>query len=285
MRRPFCVTGAILAATLLPLAAQAQESVPAAAAAPTAITAPALPAVAAHRKLRLAVYKGPGAPNKSRDTLMAALRRDPDLALEDVTPDDIRAGKLAGYDVLVHPGGSGGGQGKALGPDGRSKVQEFVKKGGAFLGVCAGAYLATNDYPWSLGLLNARVLDKKHWARGVAPVEVATTEKGQAPLGRPGESLVISYRQGPLLAPGAATDLPAYEEWATFRGDVALKGAPKGVMPGTTAVAAAPFGEGRVVCFSPHPEYTAGQEPLLHRALLWATRAAEKPAEKPGKAK
>jgi len=276
------IPAALLApAALLPLTAWAQETTtPAAAPAVSTPAAAPLPPVPAHRKLRLAVYKGPGAPDKSRATLTGALGRDPDLVMEDVTPDDIRAGKLAGYDVLVQPGGSGGGQGRALGPEGRARVQEFVKKGGAYLGVCAGAYLATNDYSWSLGLLNARVLDKKHWARGVAPVEVATTEKGRAPLGAPGESLTISYRQGPLLAPGTAADLPAYEEWATFRGDVALKGAPKGVMPGTTAVAAAPFGQGRVVCFSPHPEYTAGQEPLLHRALLWATRAAEKAARR-----
>jgi hypothetical protein len=242
--------------------------------APPAATAPTLSPVPPHRKLRLAVYKGPGAPDKSRAVLTAALGRDPNVTLEDVTADDIRAGKLDGCDVLVQPGGSGGGQGRALGPEGREKVRAFVRRGGAYLGVCAGAYLATNDYSWSLGLLNARVLDKAHWARGVAPVEVATTDKGRDPLGAPGAPLVISYRQGPLLAPGTAADLPAYDEWATFRGDVALKGAPKGVMPGTTAVAAAPFGAGRVVCFSPHPEYTTGQEPLLHRALLWAARAA-----------
>ena len=42
-------------------------------------------------------------------------------------------------------------------------------------------------------------------------------------------------------------------------------------MQGQTAVAAAPFGKGRVVCFSPHAEKTDGQETLLHHALLWIT--------------
>lgn len=240
--------------------------------------APALPAVTlapvpTHRRLRLAVYKGPGAPESSRNRLINALRRDTAITVEDVTVEDIRAGKQDGFDGVVHPGGSGGGQGRALGPEGRTKEQEFVRKGGAYLGVCAGAYLATNDYPWSLGLLNARVLDKAHWARGTGPVPVAATAKGKELLATPdGTPITIEYRQGPILAPGKDDKLPAYDELAVFRGEVTKKGAPTGVMPGATAIAAAPFEKGRVVCFSPHPEYTAGQEALFHRALLWATR-------------
>jgi len=38
-------------------------------------------------------------------------------------------------------------------------------------------------------------------------------------------------------------------------------------MRGTTAIARAPFGEGRVICFSPHPEKTAGLEGMIARAI------------------
>jgi putative intracellular protease/amidase len=242
--------------------------------APAAEAPPAgvkLPPVPVHKRLRLAVYKGPGAAPASRATLVTALGRNPNLLLHDISADDIRAGKLDGYDVVVLAGGSGGGEGRALGPDGRTKIKEFVQRGGAYLGVCAGAYLATCDYPWSLNILNARVLDKAHWARGRGLVSVAPTDKGRDLLGLP-VPLDIQYGQGPLLAPGDDKTLPAYEELAVYKGEVALNGAPHGVMPGTTAVAAAVYGSGRVVCFSPHPEKINGQEPLLHRAVLWATR-------------
>jgi hypothetical protein len=273
-----------------PLPAQAQQ-VPAIteSATATATTAATLTPVPSHRKLRLAVYKGAGAGEDSRKTLMTALARDPNIVVEDITAEEIRAGKLDGYDVVVQPGGSGGGQGKALGEEGRTKIQEFVKKGGGYLGVCGGAYLATTDYPWSLHILNARVIDKAHWARGHGPVAVAPTVKGEERMVSGNKPIDIIYWQGPLLAPGADTALPAYEEWATFKGEIADKGAPKGVMPGTTAVAATTYGAGRVVCFSPHPEKTVGQEPLLHHAVLWAVANApvsvtpaadEKPAEK-----
>ncbi|MCY2986111.1 MAG: hypothetical protein NTY15_20975 [Planctomycetota bacterium] len=47
---------------------------------------------------------------------------------------------------------------------------------------------------------------------------------------------------------------------------------PTGVMIGTTAIAIGDFGEGRVVCFSPHPEKTPDLESILLQAIHWAAR-------------
>jgi putative intracellular protease/amidase len=128
---------------------------------------------------------------------------EPRFHLHDVTVDDIRGGKLAGMEVLIHPGDSGGGQGRALGEEGRQAVREFVEAGGGYAGLCAGAYLATCDYDWSLHILDQN-------------------------------------------------------------------GAPKGVMPDTTAIASGSHHKGRVLCFSPHPERTDGLESLLVRGVWWA---------------
>jgi hypothetical protein len=43
-------------------------------------------------------------------------------------------------------------------------------------------------------------------------------------------------------------------------------------MVDTPAIAAATFGGGRVLLFSPHPEYTADSRPLLKRAVLLVAR-------------
>jgi hypothetical protein len=223
----------------------------------------------------MAFYQGPGAAlDASKSLAYKAFLKDPNLTVKIVSPEDIRAGKLADFDVLVQSGGSGGGQGKALEEEGRERIRTFVRGGGGYIGICAGSYLASCDYPWSLNIINAQVLDKKHWARGTGPVDVAFTPQGKQSLAMAGDNLTIQYGQGPLLAPAQNAKLPPYEPWALYEGEIALKGAPKGVMPGTTAVAAAPYGAGRVVCFSPHPEKTAGQEALLHHAVLWATRTA-----------
>lgn len=80
---------------------------------------------------------------------------------------------------------------------------------------------------------------------------------------------LLKYHQGPLRAPADNPDIGDFESLATFLGDIAQNGAPGGVMPGTTAIAAGTHGRGRMICFSPHPEKTKGLEFLLERALDW----------------
>ena len=98
-------------------------------------------------------------------------------------------------------------------------------------------------------------------------VQVGLTEKGQGIFGSELDKLKIYYGQGPLLA--QHPELPEFDVLAVYDGEIAKKGAPKGVMPGTTAFGCGNFGKGRIFCFSPHPEMTDGLEWVLHRAVCW----------------
>ena len=62
--------------------------------------------------------------------------------------------------------------------------------------------------------------------------------------------------------------MPHYETLAVYRTTVAKRGAPRTAMQNTTAIASGNFGNGRVLCFSPHPEKTSGLERFVHRAVL-----------------
>ncbi len=219
--------------------------------------------------VRVAVYGGAGA-GASLGPLEKALR-DGDGAVWTVRigAGELRPAVLRQFDVLVAPGGSASKQAAAMGDEGRQAVRDFVCNGGGYLGVCAGAYLATSHYRWSLGLLDAAVLDTKHWRRGTGMVRVELTEAGQELFAWPKRSFDLHFANGPLLAPGDKPDLPDFRALARFRGEVAEHGAPRGVMPGTVAAACGRFGTGRVLVFSPHPEKTPGLEPLLLRALRW----------------
>lgn len=241
-------------------------------AAPLAVSgAETSPLPTAPRKVRVAVYVDAGASGGAKQVL-EVLEGFPAVQVARVTADDIRDGRLVRSDVLLLPGGSGGGEGKALGEEGRRRIRDFVRAGGGYLGICAGSYLATPDYPWSLGILKAHVLDKAHWARGNGDVEIDITPAGKLLLGAHTSRTTIPYFQGPLLAPAESPDLPDYEPLAHFATEIAEKGAPRGVMIGTTAAAAAPFGAGRVCCFSPHPEKLRDTYPLLLRAVLWTAK-------------
>jgi glutamine amidotransferase-like uncharacterized protein/N-formylglutamate amidohydrolase len=221
------------------------------------------------KSLDVAVYRGTGA-SASRDVLIKALRSRPGLNVRDVSADEIRDGKLQGARVLIHPGGSGSGQGKALGEEGRRIVRDFVKEGGGYVGVCAGAYLATCDYDWSLHILDAKVVDRQHWNRGFGTVEVSLSPQGRQLLAVNRDRVSIYYHQGPLLAPAENPDIPDYDALARFETEIVKNGAPAGVMHGTTAMTQSVFHKGRVFCFSPHPERTDGLEPILIRAIRWA---------------
>jgi beta-aspartyl-peptidase (threonine type) len=226
---------------------------------------------------KVAVYSDAGA-GRSETDLVKALNANQLLEVHRVTAEQIRGGALTGMDVLIHPGGSGSKQGLQLGPEGREVVRSFVKEGGGFIGVCAGAYLASADYDWSLNLLDAKVIDRAHWARGTGTVRVGLSKVGQDFFECNSSTTEIYYGQGPLLAPANRPEIPDYQPLALYETEIAKNGAPMGVMKGTTAIASGEFGRGRVFCFSPHPEKTKGLENFLYRAIAWAANAEEEPS-------
>lgn len=230
-------------------------------------------------RIRVGVFRGEGT-GPSRSTLLGALAREPRLKVFDLTVDDIRKGEWNGARVLIHPGGSGGGQGRALGEEGREQIRRFVADGGGYVGVCAGAYLASCDYDWSLKILDAKVLDREHWARGFGDVEVSVTPAARDRLGLEKDRVTIYYHQGPLLAPANDPAVPDYEGLGSFATEITKNGAPAGVMLGATAIASGGYHKGRVFCFSPHPEKTAGLEGVLTRAVLWTAEPREAGAER-----
>jgi glutamine amidotransferase-like uncharacterized protein len=175
------------------------------------------------------------------------------------------------FDVLMFPGGTGGGQARALGPNGREAVKSFVRDGGAYIGNCAGGYLASSGYKWSLGLLNVKTVDSKNWARGTGDVQVELTDDGRKLLGEHG-TVTIRYANGPIYASAGVADLPEVSILAYYRTEFARNGATPGAMINTPAIVAAPYGKGRVVAFSCHPEYSKDYKDFIVRAIDWTTK-------------
>jgi len=220
--------------------------------------------------IRVAVYDDKGSPRTPKDFQRVFGGDTTHFALTFVTAEQIRSGVLKDFDVLVQGGGGAHAQSEELQDKGRDAIRAFVKDGGGYLGICAGAYLASSARDSDLGILNARVVDSEHWARGRGDVELGFTAVGQKEIGETKAKETVMYHQGPLLAPAGKSDLPPYTLVATFNTEVAEKGAPHGVMQGTTALASAAYGKGRVFVISPHPEQTEGQEGIVRGALLWA---------------
>ena len=226
-----------------------------------------------------AIYDGPGSgTTKTPPRFERILTPQAHVILRRVCPDDIRDGALGPFDTVIFGGGSGSGQAKGLGEDGCKAVRQFVQNGSGYIGVCAGAYLATANYAWSLALVNADSIDRQHWRRGTGQVEIELTPDGRTFFGRPGAGrLEIRFAQGPILAPGEREGLPPYTVLAWFRTGIGKNGADPKTMIDTPAIVSGECGKGRAVVFSPHPEQTDGLHDLLLRAVRWTARREPKP--------
>lgn len=227
---------------------------------------------------KIALYDGGGAGGETQGRLFES--KLPGCRVERVGPEDIRSGVLSSFDAVIFPGGSGSGQAKAIGTDGREVVRKYIKDGGGYVGVCAGAYLALDNYSWSLRLLPLDSFDTSHWRRGQASLEIELTGAGHELFADQDDSLLeIEFRQGPLMRPSSEQgDRSEPEVLAWFRSGVGKNGADPATMVDTPAIVRGEFGEGRVLLFSPHPEKTKGLEEWLRFAIDWTEESVIEPA-------
>jgi glutamine amidotransferase-like uncharacterized protein len=206
----------------------------------------------------------------------------PSCKWELVTAAETRANRLEQFDVLIVPGGGGHRQAAALGDEGRRAVQDFVRAGGGFVGICAGAFLATAQYDWSLGLVNTRTLTgdrdmpgvgiRSMAERGAGSVQIELTDAGRDVFGERPAPINVAFAGGPIFLGPMRGDLPPCVPLAYYRTEVAQYAPQRGTMIDTPAILVAKFGAGRVVAISPHPEATTGLEFLVERAVLATAR-------------
>ncbi len=226
--------------------------------------------------VRVGLYQARGVHPAAFAAEKALLEQSAGFRCTVLRPRDIEAGALAEQDVAVFMGGSGTAQGKALGDAGKQAVQDFVRDGGGYVGVCAGAYLALQgeDEFHKLRLVAGRNLTGDFWQRGIAGLEVKA--EGRAPFR-------MFYANGPIFTPVATEGLTAYQGLADYVGEIfnVSKGTGAGEMPGTPAIVASAYGGGRVLLFSPNP--VMGGEGVVQRALMlsglrWAAKRGAVPA-------
>ncbi|MDG2422448.1 MAG: BPL-N domain-containing protein, partial [Phycisphaerales bacterium] len=220
-------------------------------------------------RILIALYDGKGSSSSSQSRRFERILTE--HRIERVGAVDIREGCLDQFMAVIFPGGSASSQGKTIGPTGRAAVREFVDDGGAYVGVCAGAYLALHNYDWGVDLVGLDSFDREHWRRGSGMVQIELTPQGQSLLGRTEDELEIKFAQGPLMRPSETASHPELEVLAWYRTGIGKNGADPETMVDTPAIVAAPFGSGRVILFSPHPEQTTGLNDLLITGLEWAT--------------
>ncbi len=224
-------------------------------------------------------FDGPGTGGSKTD-LFGVIDTAADMTLHFLGGAEMRPEVLDQFDVVVFPGGSGSKQAKAISENGRAAVSGFIDAGGGYVGVCAGAYLCSSHYDWSLNLIDSSVFTgsqeipgkgkKQMWYRGGSvDIDMQLTEAGQSIFGEVGERVMVRYHNGPIISPKADASLEDYRVLAWFRSENGLWEPQKGTMINTPAIVSGGFGEGKVISVSPHPESTEALHPIIANSIRW----------------
>ncbi len=220
--------------------------------------------------VRVALFADPSSTDaKSREAIYKLLQGRTDLRVEKVTTETVRAEDfLEHHDVFILPGGTGGGEAKAVGEEAGKRIAQRIKTGKGLIAICAGGYYVAEG--WSpataaLDIIDAKNHDSDNWARGEKFISVKILGASDDESSR-----TMWYENGPIFAPASVSGLTDYTPLVQYETDLHAEGAPAGQMGGRDAVIAAPYEQGRIVAFGPHPELSPEVNHWLINAIKWS---------------
>ena len=219
--------------------------------------------------LSIAIYKGEGSTEEGIENVKNNVRTVTNIEIIEINSEQVQNDDLSKFDIIIFSGGSGSKQAEAIGEKGKENIRNFIKNGGGYLGICAGMYLATSGFDWSLGILNAETVSTTEWKRGKGFVDLELTDDGKNILGGVSGLFKCRYSSGPLLKNMNLENLPPFTTVAYFRSEISENAVTEGVMIDTPAIVYSTYGEGKVFVISTHPENTPGLENFIPRALGW----------------
>lgn len=239
------------------------------------------------RALIVALYGGGGAPFNQAAILAAC-----GFTLRFLSDTEIRAGALDEVDVLIMPGGgfrAMHGQIEPLGEAGCQKVADWVRRGGSYIGSCAGSYscaITPESFVRScpaqrhLQLINARVWNDDTvdfdglQSPGIGVVTVHNDQPNHPVMFGLPETFDLAHYNGPIFdvdipseVEGAsqAIGLASFAGWTeqftpaeAFHGPTAADKETllqRAIAAGRFSAVAGYLGAGRVIAFGSHPEF------------------------------
>ena len=215
---------------------------------------------------KTAVFTGAGPRGRGLVSWLQLVESSPELDLVLVDADMIRKGALDGVDLLIIPGGASVVEKKDLGSEGAARIRDFVRKGGGYIGTCAGCCLALeekDDADRGIGLIPYRRIGSK----GGFMMPIALNEKGAAAMGMDAGEYLVSYHGGPALEPSTNSVPDAnVEVWATYASDFDC---PKSKLKlfGRIALVGGTYGKGRLFAIACHPESNVSSHGLVKGAF------------------
>ena len=228
-------------------------------------------AAEAEKPLRVAVFVGSGARNVGAFRWLQITTCAKDMASIPVDGAAVRNGALDGADVLVMPGGWSGDEAKTLEADGREKVKDFVRRGGGYIGTCAGCCLAMESHKTHKDMLHM-IPYTFGPGGGAADMPIAFNRLAKEMCGIPRKIWKIRYHGGPVPVPSTPVPEADVKVIATYAGDINTMGGPeRKSMARQAAVIAGTYGKGRLFVSAVHPESDVNDHEILRCAFKYVS--------------
>jgi glutamine amidotransferase-like uncharacterized protein len=213
------------------------------------------------KTINVLIYDGTGTMGSSvngiEDCLNEINNQSSNKKFNYTTTVEINSETLQGYDVLIIPGGDASEYIENSEID-NSSIKQFVSSGKGYLGICAGAYAATNYVD---GYYSGWGLEPDVTAENVnyeGNLTISTTSFGKHLTSS--SDITIYHQNGPALYTNNtdhilstyADNNTGYEGYADMVGE--------------------DYGSGRVILSGSHPEHEPENLELLKNMLLWLTK-------------
>ena len=196
---------------------------------------------AADKRYNIVLYHGNGA-NLASDVEYALHKLN--ISYTNIDEKDIIEDRIKEFSILIIPGGVTGIILSSI-REGFEDIRNFVKRGGTYIGICAGAYLAAPvvnilGKPEGLGIIN--IENKRRQGLGIDLIRIV--KEHSITKGYSGE-IQIYHQNGPLMVAKEGVEILAtYSQILTtydYKDEFA-------------AIVFSKYGKGKVIIFSPHPE-------------------------------
>jgi glutamine amidotransferase-like uncharacterized protein len=217
-----------------------------------------------NKTVNVLIFNGSGVLESSVDGIEDCLNDSnnmnltPNTHFEYTTASEINSNTLLGYDVLIIPGGYAATDYLDNNEISSESIKQFVQGGKGYLGICAGAYAASN------------YVDGYYSGWGIAPdvntksvdyeglLTITTTSYGNKIIN--GSTTTIFHENGPamysnnsqIIMATYADNNTGYENYAS--------------------IIAETQGSGRVILSGSHPELNPQNPQLLTNMILWLSK-------------
>ncbi|KFY44650.1 hypothetical protein V494_01390 [Pseudogymnoascus sp. VKM F-4513 (FW-928)] len=225
------------------------------------------------KKLNVLVYSGTGSTDGAVRHALYTLRRllSPNYAVFPVSDSVlIKEPWTASCALLVFPGGADLGYCRVLNGAGNDRISQYVRRGGSYLGFCAGGYYGSQRCEFEVGDKKMEVIGKRELAffpgicrgcafkgfvyqseAGACAAELTVETESFAGIDCP-KSFKSYYNGGGVFVDAAKFKAEGVEVLATYSKDTDVDGGDCGTR---AAAVYCKIGEGCAVLTGPHPEF------------------------------